>query len=183
MKKKITFTILIMLVTISSFSQSRYITKTGILSFSAGTPVEDIDGLNKSALSVIDVATAQVEVAVLIKGFEFKRGLMQEHFNENYMESEKYPKATFKGKIEDFSKIDFKKDGTYEVRSKGTLDLHGVKKEVEVPVTFTIAKGLPSATASFSIVLEDYKVEIPGAVKDKISKTAAVKLTLDYKPM
>ncbi len=183
MKKKLVATLLICSIALVSFSQARYFTKTGVASFSAGTPVEDIDGVNKSVTSVIDVASAQVEAALLVKGFEFKRGLMQEHFNENYMESEKYPKAFYKGKINDFSKIDFKKDGKYEVTSKGTLEIHGVKKEIEIPVVFVVNKSLPTATINFTISLEDYKVEIPSAVKDKISKTAAIKVVLDYKAL
>lgn len=176
-------TVLFALLNFIAFSQTRYFTKTGVISFIAGTPVEDIDGVNKSASCVIDVPTAQVEVALLVKGFEFKRGLMQEHFNENYLESEKYPKAFFKGKINDLAKIDFKQDRKYEVTSIGILDMHGVKKEIEVPVAFVIEKGLPTATIDFNVVLADYKIEIPSAVRDKISKTATIKAVFDLKPL
>src|SRR5450755_3440698 len=86
-------------VSMAAYPQDRYFTKTGVLSFKAGTVVEDVDGINKTVSSIIDITSGQVEMAILIKGFEFKRGLMQEHFNENYLESDQFPKASFKGKI------------------------------------------------------------------------------------
>lgn len=164
-------------------AQTRFFTKTGTISFKAGTPVEDIDGVNKSVTSVIDISTGQIEFAVLIKGFEFKRGLMQEHFNENYMESDKYPKAIFKGKIEDLSKINFKKDGTYKALVKGVLEIHNVKKDVEVVGSIKVVDGAISSEAAFKILLEDYKIEIPGAVKDKISPTVDIQTACDYKAL
>jgi polyisoprenoid-binding protein YceI len=164
-------------------NQSRYFTKTGTINFNAGTSMEDIDATNKSVTSVVDLATGQIEFAVLIKGFEFKRGLMQEHFNENYMESEKYPKAIFKGKVEDISKVNFTKDGKYPVTISGTLDLHNVKKEITVQGTFTITGGAIAGEGKFTIMVEDYAIKIPGAVKDKISPSVAVKVTCNYKPL
>ena len=164
-------------------AQTRYFTKTGTISFMAGTSVEDIDGVNKSVTSVFDTSTGQIEFAVLIKGFEFKRGLMQEHFNENYMESEMYKKATFKGKFEDVAQINFKKDGSYKVVVKGTLEIHGVKKEIEVPGVIKVTNGIISSEATFKIVLEDYNIKIPGAVKDKISPTAEIHTLCEYKEL
>jgi polyisoprenoid-binding protein YceI len=162
-------------------SQSRYFTKTGLISFSAGTSVEDVEAINKSVTSVFDVTTGQIEFAVLIKGFEFRRGLMQEHFNENYMESEKYPKSVFKGKFEDVSKINFKKDGSYPTVVKGVLDIHNVKKEVEVPGTIKVENGVISSEAAFKVLLEDFGIKIPGAVKDKISPTVEIHASCLYK--
>jgi polyisoprenoid-binding protein YceI len=164
-------------------SQSRYFTKTGTISFNAGTSMEDIDATNRSVTSVIDASTGQIEFAVLIKGFEFKRGLMQEHFNENYMESEKYPKSIFKGKIEDVSKVNFTKDGKYPVKITGTLDLHNVKKETTAQGTFTITGGSISGEGNFTVTLEDFAIKIPGAVKDKVSTTATIQVKCSYKPL
>lgn len=164
-------------------NQSRYFTKTGTISFSAGTSLEDIDATNRSVTSVVDISTAQVEFAVLIKGFEFKRGLMQEHFNENYLESEKYPKSIFKGKIEDVSKVDFTKDGKYPVKITGILDMHGIKKEIAALGTFTITGGSISSDGTFIISLEDFAIKIPAAVKDKISPTVTIHVKCNYKPL
>lgn len=178
--------ILILIIAVLGFGpmySQRYYTKTGIIKFSAGTALEDIDAVNKSVTSVFDIATGQIEFAVLIKGFEFRRGLMQEHFNENYMESERLPKATFKGKLDDIAKIKFKNDGNYPTKVIGTLEVHGVKREVEVPGSITVDRGSIRAEASFKVMLDDYQVKIPGAVKDKISPVVDVHVSCDYKAL
>jgi hypothetical protein len=159
-----------------SFAQKRYFTKTGTVSFRAGTAVEDVDGINKSTTCVFDAATGDLQFAVLVKGFEFKSALMMEHFNENYMESDKYPKSSFTGKITNIDKINFQKDGTYPVTVKGQLEIHGVKKDIETNGTFLVSGGNVLAAAEFSVVLADYNIEIPGLVKDKISKTAKIQM-------
>lgn len=164
-------------------AQKRIFTKNGTISFSAGTSVEDIDGVNKSVTSVVDITTGQIEFAALMKGFEFKRALMQEHFNENYVESEKYPKAVFKGQIIDVASVKFTQDGSYPVKVKGQLDMHGVKKDVEVNATFVVKGGAISGEAEFSILMADYNIAIPGAVADKISPTVKIHTLCAYKPL
>ncbi len=178
--KKVFLAVIVLFLIHTSFAQKRYFTKTGTVSFQAGTALEDIDGTNKSTTTVFDAATGQIEFALLVKGFEFKSALMQEHFNENYLESDKYPKATFKGKITNIDKVNFAKDGTYPVTVKGTLDLHGVTKEIETTGTFKVAGEGVASIAEFVITLEDFKIAIPGVVKDKISKTAKIKVNCDY---
>ena len=176
----------ILLIGISIFlfygvhAQKRYYTKTGIVSFKAGTSVEDIDGINKSTTSIFDANTGQFEFALLINGFEFRRALMQQHFNEDYLESDKYPKATFKGTITNISSVNFGKDGTYPVKVKGTLTIHNIAKEIEVPGTFIIKGGNVSGKAEFNVVLADYNISIPSLVADKLSKTAKVDVNCDY---
>jgi polyisoprenoid-binding protein YceI len=183
MKIKTSIFTLVLFASLSLVAQERYFTKAGTISFTAGTPLEDIDATNKSVTSVIDISTGQIEFAVLLKGFEFKRALMQEHFNENYVESEKFPKSTFKGKISDADKVNFKKDGSYPATVKGTLEIHGVKKEVETKGTIKVAGGVISSDAAFKILLEDYGIKIPGAVKDKISPTVEIKTACTYQPL
>lgn len=178
--KKISLTLLAFLMINISFGQKRYYTKTGNLSFRAGTAVEDIDGLNKSVTSIFDTNTGQIEFALLVKGFEFKSALMEEHFNENYMESDKYPKSVFKGKIINLEKINFLIGGTYPVTVRGTLEIHGVKEEVEATGTFKVDNGIITSTASFNVALADYNIAIPSLVKDKISKTAEIKVNCTY---
>jgi hypothetical protein len=181
--KSLLFWILLLSVSINAFTQKRYFTKTGTISFEAGTSIEDINAVNKSTTSIFDVATGQLEFAVLIKGFEFKRALMQEHFNENYMESDKYPKSTFKGKITNLDQINFQKEGKYPVTVQGVLELHGVKKEVDAKGQFTVAGDAINGTAAFTIALADYNIEIPGVVKDKISKTVNITVNCSYTPL
>ena len=156
------------------FAQKRYFTKTGIVSFRAGTAVEDIDGINKSTTSVFDAVTGQIEFALLIKGFEFNSALMMEHFNENYMESDKYPKSVFKGTISNIGNVNFQKDGTYPVTVKGILEIHGIKKDLETAGSLKVNGETVIANAAFDVTLEDYHISIPGLVKDKIAKTAKV---------
>lgn len=175
--------ILFSILALTARAQNRYFTKTGTIRFSAGTAMEDIDASNKSVTSVFDASTGQIEFAVLIKGFEFRRGLMQEHFNENYLESEKYPKSTFKGKFSDVTQINFKKDGSYAVTVSGTLTVHNVKKQVDVPGTIKVNGGVVSSEAVFKVQVADFDIKIPGAVKDKISPTVEIHVTCDYKPL
>lgn len=182
MKTAVTL-VLVLLIPTASWSQTRYFTKSGTIHFNAGTSVEDIDAINKSATSVMDVSTGQLEFAVLIKGFEFRRGLMQEHFNENYMESSTLPKATFKGRFEDLSVIDFKKDGSYPTQAKGTLEIHGIKKEVTIPGTVKIINGTIHVESTFEVRVTDYQIEIPGPVKDKISPAVQVHVKCEYKSL
>jgi hypothetical protein len=179
--KKIVFALSAFLLIQSSFAQKRYFTKTGVVSFQAGTALEDIDGTNKSATTVFDASTGQIEFALLVKGFEFKSSLMQEHFNENYMESGKYPKSVFKGKITNIDKVNFQKTGSYPVTVSGTLELHGISKEVETSGLFKVLNDETlTSTAEFTVVLDDYKISIPGVVKDKISKTAKIQVYCSY---
>jgi polyisoprenoid-binding protein YceI len=182
--KFLVLTWLLVLVTIPVASaQSRIFTKTGTISFSAGTDVEDIEGENKSVTSVFDTGTGQIEFAVLMKGFEFKRALMQEHFNENYVESEKFPKAVFKGQVLDIVKVNLSKDGSYPVRITGVLELHGVKKQIEAKATFTVRGGAVAGASDFTITIGDFNIIIPNAVADKISPTVDVHVSCSYKPL
>ena len=178
--KKISLIIVGLLLIQSSFAQKRYFTKTGTVSFRAGTAMEDIDAVNKSTTSVFDAGTGQIEFALLVKGFEFNSALMMEHFNENYMESDKYPKSIFKGTISNIDKVNFQKDGIYPVSVKGILEIHGVKKEIETTGSFKVSGETVTSTAEFPVILEDYKIAIPGLVKEKISKTAKIKVNCSY---
>jgi polyisoprenoid-binding protein YceI len=115
--------------------------------------------------------------------FSFEKALMEEHFNENYVESHKFPKATFKGQILDISKIDFNKDGTYIVKIKGMLNVHGVDKEVVTDAKVVVTGKNLKVTASFTVTPSDFKVEIPSLVKDKIAKEIKVTVDAPYTKM
>jgi polyisoprenoid-binding protein YceI len=172
--------VILLVLTLPAFSQKRYFTKSGQINFSAGTSAEDIDGINRAATSVFDAVSGQIEFAVLVKGFEFKRALMQDHFNENYMESDKYPKSVFKGKIVNIDKVNFQQDGSYPVTVKGMLEMHGVKKEIETTGTFKVTGETVKGDASFTVLLADYKIAIPSLVKDKVSQTVTIKVNCNY---
>jgi polyisoprenoid-binding protein YceI len=138
--------------------------------------MENISAVNSKAVSVWDLSSGQIEFSVLIKGFEFERALMQEHFNENYMESDSYPKATFKGVVENSSALAFTKDNTYKVKVNGSLTMHGVTKPLSIPATVVVKGGAVSASATFTVSAEDYKIKIPSIVAEKISKQITVNI-------
>ena len=105
---------------------------------------------------------------------------MKDHFNENYVESTKYPRATFKGVIQDVAKVNFAKDGKYAVVVKGIMDMHGVKKEVTSNGTLTIAGDKVTASSSFKLLLSDFKIEVPPVVGDKLAKQATITVNATY---
>ncbi len=178
--KKILF-ICLTLASVSQLSaQKIYMSKTGTAWFDAGTGMEDITGTNKSVICAFKPATGDMQFSVKIKSFEFWSQLLQEHFNENYMESDKYPNSIFKGKVTNMDKVNVAKDGTYPVTVSGTLEIHGVQKQVETKGTLKVAGDNISATSEFVVVLDDYKIAIPSVVKDKLSKTAKIKINCTF---
>jgi polyisoprenoid-binding protein YceI len=115
-----------------------------------------------------------------VKSFEFKVALMQEHFNENYMESDKLPKSSFKGKISNLDKIDFKKDGMYPAEVSGDLTIHGVTKPVATSGTIEVKGQTLTAKAKFTVSPKDYNIVIPSLVEDKIAKTIDINVDVPY---
>jgi len=158
-----------------------YLTHTGHISFYAGTSLEDIQADNYQVAANLNPATGDMAFSMLIKGFEFKRALMQEHFNENYMESDKYPKSTFRGKISNIGAVNFDKNGTYKVTVSGVLDIHGVSKNVTEPGTIIVTADSVREKSDFDITLKDYKIEIPSVVKNKIKEVVQIRVDVAYK--
>jgi hypothetical protein len=152
----------------------KYFTRTAHIDFYSHTPVEDIRADNNSASMVIDAATGQVEVSCAIKAFEFEKALMQEHFNENYMESSTFPSSSFKGKIENIQSVSFTRPGTYRSKATGTLTMHGEQKTITVPVTITVAGEKITGETTFAVNPNDFRINIPAAVKGKISESIEV---------
>ncbi len=169
----------------STVDAQKFFTKTGRIDFNATAPSspEKIEAVNKTVTCVLDVASGNIQFAVLIKGFTFERALMQEHFNENYLESDKFPKAEFKGTITNNSAVNYANDGEYAVTVKGKLTLHGETREVESAGKISVKGGKIGASASFSAVLGDYKVEVPTLVSDKVSKTAKITVACTLEPL
>jgi YceI-like domain len=157
-----------------------YVTKNGKISFFSKTNIENIDAVNNQAVSVLTPKTASIAFSVLINGFLFKKALMQEHFNENYMESNKYPKAGFKGTITDIDKVNFTKDGTYNITVTGDLNVHNVTNKVTMPAVIQVKNGKISANTVFKVKLDDYKISVPKIVEGNISKTIEIKVDCNY---
>ncbi len=171
------------LLAFKSLDSGKYFTKDGYISFFSKTNAENIEAHNRKVTSVVDAATGQIQFAVLMKAFEFEKALMQEHFNENYVESDKFPKAEFKGKIVNVSDINFAKDGSYPANVVGDLTLHGITKPATAKGTFAIKGTGVEAKAVFKIVLADYKIAIPSVVKDQIAKEIEIRVNINYKPL
>ena len=161
----------------------KYMTKNGFIGFYSKTSMEEIKADNNQVASVLDTGTGDMVFQALIKSFHFDRALMEEHFNENYMESEKYPKSTFKGKITNLSSVSFSKNGTYDVTVEGDLTIHNVTNKVNIKGTIEVIAGGINASSKFNIVPEDYKIEIPGVVREKIDKNLEVTVSMKYTPV
>lgn len=155
-----------------------YMTKTGFVGFYSTTPLEDIKGENNQVYAILDPATHHIAFALLLKGFIFPKELMQEHFNENYVESDKYPKATFSGACS--GDMDLSKEGIYQVVVKGTLSLHGVTQPVETTAQLEVKNGQILGTSSFRLKPEDFQIQIPGVVRDKIAKEINVRVQITW---
>jgi polyisoprenoid-binding protein YceI len=158
----------------------KLISKNSHIWFSASTPLENIEAHNRQAVSILDPAAGTLAFNVLVKGFEFKVALMQEHFNENYLESDKYPKSSFTGKINNNSEINYKKDGTYTADVSGDLTIHNVTKPVSTKGTIEIKNGVVTAKAQFIVKPADYNITIPALVESKIAKEVSVYVEAPY---
>lgn len=162
--------------------QGKYITNNGKISFYSSAPLEDIQAINSKVTSILDTETGGIVFSLAIKDFVFDKSLMQEHFNENYMESDKYPKSTFKGKITNLSAVKFDQNGKYNVTIEGDLFIHNVTQPVKATGTMEVKNGKILANAKFPVKLKDYNVEIPKIVFQNIAETVDVTVELSYEP-
>lgn len=170
---------MLMAIVANAFAQDKFFTKNGKITFdaTAAKSPENIDGINKTVICVLDIKTGDLQFSALMKGFEFERALMMEHFNENYAESDKFPKAIFKGNIINNSSVNYQKNETYSVQVKGNLTMHGETKAIDTDGKLTVKDGKILLAANFSVALTDFKIAIPQLVADKIAKN--IKLLVD----
>ena len=171
--KNIITTLIISLFIAANAKAQNYICRDGETSFFSETPLENIAALNKTVISVLNITTNEIAVKMVITDFKFKNHLMEEHFNENYMESPKFPNGIFKGKINEA--IDWKKDGSFDVTAKGTLIMHGISKERLLKGKVTIKGEEITLLCDFNIPLADHKIDVPTLVIAKIADNIAVK--------
>ncbi len=177
------FLLLFFLNIVLAVNAQKYMTKNGYIGFYSHTPMEDIKADNNQVAGVLDITTGEMVFQALIKSFHFERALMEEHFNENYMESDKIPKSSFKGKITNFSSVDFSKNGTYDVTVEGDLTIHDVTNKISTKGTIEVVSGGINANSKFNIVPEDYKISIPGVVREKVNKNLEVTVTMKFTPL
>lgn len=159
-------------------AQQVLIANNARVSFFSTTVLEDIEGKSSTGASVIDTQTGRIIFKVNNTSFQFKKKLMQEHFNENYIESDKYPVTDFKGTIKD--PLDFAKDGAKTVSVEGVLNIHGVAKTYKVPATINVNKGVVTADAVFKVKIADHGIEIPKIVFKNIAEYVEVRIHAIY---
>ncbi len=160
-------------------AQKVYATKTGQLFFNATGGLEKIAAINNQVDTKFVETTGQIIFGVLIKGFKFENQLMEDHFNENYMESTQYPKADFKGYIKNIKEVDFTKDATYPIQIEGTLTIHGTPQKVSTNGTLQINEGKPAIVGEFSVKIKDYGIK--GLyIGEKIANEAKIKVNCKY---
>jgi polyisoprenoid-binding protein YceI len=180
--KKSFFIAALVMMSITAVNAQKFISKSGHIWFFSSTPMENIEAHNRQASGVIDAETGNVLVNVLMKSFEFEKALMQEHFNENYVESDKFPKAKFAGKIVEKSAVDFKNNGEYKVTVNGELTIHGVTKEIESPFQISVKEGKIQVNGKLVISPEDYGISIPSVVRNNIAKTIDINVDMGFEP-
>jgi len=177
--KKIFSTFVLILMSHFAIAQDKILTKTGQITFEASVPsFEEVKATNKLSACVLNTKTGDIASVAMIKSFKFKSSLMQEHFNENYIESDKYPKAIFKGKIENFdiSKLTAQKQ---EFTINGTIELHGKSKNISVIAKISKNENITNIVSTFTLNTDDFNIDLPFLISSKVSKK--VQVNLDYK--
>ncbi len=145
--------------------------------------MENISAVNKIVTIVLDTKSAAVQLSVPMKAFAFERSLMQEHFNENYVESDRFPNSTFKGTVTNNSSIRYNTPGTYEATVEGALTIHGVTRPIQAKGTITVDQQALRVTTTFNVLIADYKITVPALVADKISKSVTITLNAKLDPL
>jgi polyisoprenoid-binding protein YceI len=179
MKKLITLFFGLSILAINANAQI-YMADSCRVSFFSAATIEDIAAVNTISKPIMSAATGEVDIKLNNQGFKFKKPLMEEHFNEEYMETTKYTYSTFTGKVD--QKVDYTKDGVNQVTVTGTMDMHGVKKSITIPGTITVQNGILFLKSTFNIKLADYNVKIPSVLGSNIAEQVAVTVTATMKP-
>lgn len=175
--------IIILMAGIGVTAQSKYIDRAGKASFFSSAPLEDIEAHSNQAVSIFDVESGEIAASILMRSFNFRKALMEEHFNENYVESDIYPKATFKGRVTNIRDMDLSKPGNYSLDITGDLTLHGVTKSIKVKATALADGGTLRTKAVFPLTVMDFKIKVPRLVLNNIAEVVEVTVVFNYQPM
>jgi len=181
MKTYITLTLLLLLA--GTVSAQKYFTRNGFVRFFSAAPLENIEATTNQASCIVDLTTGEVVSKLLIESFQFEKALMQEHFNENYMESDKFPQALLKGSIANHKTIDFNNLTNREIEFIGEITIHGITQPLNVKVTIDKKEDLFTATSKFILKPADFEIKIPKAIANNIAKEIEVSLKFDMKPL
>jgi len=172
---------MILLAGLSIFQQAGqglYVCKNAKISLYSKAPIEDIEAKSDKGTSVYNAATGDLAFSLPISSLKFEKSLMQEHFNENYMETDKYPQASFKGKIQE--PVDVSKDGSYPVNVTGVLTVHGVAENRTIPGSITVQKGTITMTSEFMVKCVEHKITIPTIVFHNIAESIKINVSATY---
>ena len=172
-------TALIILAFVPLAEGQKYYSKVGRISFVSDAPIEKIEAVNNNAMIVVDATNGAVECAVLIKGFQFAKALMQDHFNENYMESHLFPKGLYKGTITNIRDINLARDATYTANLKGELTLHGVTRPMVNSGQVVVKGGKITVASTFEVLVKDFEIEIPKVVRESVAEKVSVTVHAD----
>ncbi len=169
------------LATTSIAGAQDLLTRNANISFFSHTPLEDIKAENNEGVSTLNTATGEIEFKVAIKSFHFPKTAMEEHFNkEDYMDSQKYPKAGFSGKITNLSSVNFKKDGVYKVNAQGNLTIKNTAKNITAPVTISVTNGKITGVTTFKVNRKDYGIIGESFVQKKIAEEIEITVNAQY---
>ncbi|MFI5161087.1 MAG: YceI family protein [Sphingobacteriales bacterium] len=158
--------------------QDIYICKNAKISIYSSAPIEDIEANSSAVVSVYNATTGELDFSVLMRTFHFEKALMEEHFNEDYIESDKYPKATFKGKIKQLP--DLTKDGDYPVKVIGDFEVHGVKQTRTIDGDVKVNNGAITMTSEFMVKCADHHIIIPKIVFHNIAESIRIRVAATY---
>lgn len=170
--------ILLAWMTVFQAGQDTYVCKNVKINLYSSAPIEDIEANATNGISVYNASTGDLDFSVPIRGFHFPKALMEEHFNENYMESDKYPKATFKGKVQEHP--DLTKDGSYPVSVVGDFTVHGVTQARTIKGNLNVNGGVITMTSEFMVKCADHHIDIPQIVFHHIAESIRVRISATY---
>ncbi len=170
--------ILLAWLTVNQAGQDIYTCKNANINLYSSAPIEDIEATATNGVSVFNAGTGELDFSVPIRGFHFPKALMQEHFNENYMESDKYPQATFKGKIQEHP--DLSKDGTYPVTATGDFQVHGITQTRTITGNLKVSNSVVTMTSEFMVKCADHHIEIPQIVFHHIAESIRIRVSATY---
>lgn len=176
--KRLLFITAFFIIQMSSFGQEKVLTKTGITTFEASVPsFEEVKATNKNSGCVLNTKTGEIVGLIMMKGFKFKLALMEEHFNENYMESDKYPKGIFKGKILNFNSENLSSQNQ-EFTITGNMEIHGKTKEITITAKISKKENTTFLSSNFDLNTDDFKIDLPILIRSKVAKK--VNVQIDY---
>lgn len=164
-------------------AQGKFLTNNGRVNFFSHTAIEDIKAENLNVAGVVDASSGELAIIVKMTDFQFKKKMMQEHFNENYVESEIYPKATFNGLIKNNTQIDYSSPGAYQVLVEGEMTIHGESRRVELEGSVEVLPGGIIARTNFLLNPEDYAIKIPKVVRKNIAEQLEISVEMIFRPI